>query len=135
MDKYRKMLNGKIHRAVVTHANVDYEGSISVPVELLSAADIKPYQAVNVWNVTTGSRFETYAIEGSPDSGEISVNGAAAHLASPGDLVIIAAFADIHESELAHFTPRVVFVDSNNQIVGMGKEIPGPLLRSKAVNY
>jgi L-aspartate-alpha-decarboxylase len=87
----RKMLRAKIHRATVTQADVDYEGSITIDRRLLDATDLLPNEAVCVWNVTNGNRFETYAVEGPPDSGVICVNGAAAHLVDPGDLVIIAA--------------------------------------------
>src|SRR5207237_3814183 len=88
----RKMMRAKIHRATVTQADIDYEGSITIDRRLLDATDLLPNEAVCVWNVTNGNRFETYAVEGPPDSGVICVNGAAAHLVNPGALVIIAAF-------------------------------------------
>jgi aspartate 1-decarboxylase len=113
---YRKMLKSKIHRACVTHADLTYEGSITVSPELLAAADILPYEAVWVWNVTSGTRFETYAIEGVPGSTDICVNGAAAHLVTPGDIVIIATFAQVTEEECRTLIPTVVFVDENNRI-------------------
>lgn len=130
MKAYRKMLRAKIHRATVTHADVDYEGSISLSPELLEAADLREYEAVHVWNVTRGTRFETYAIAGIRGSTNISVNGAAAHLVEVGDKVIVAAFTDIEEQSCAGFQPKLVFVDENNrQIKGRSREIPGPQLR------
>ena len=88
----RKVLRSKIHRATVTHADLDYEGSVTIPPELLTASNIAEYEAVSVWNVTRGTRFETYAITGLPNSTDVCVNGAAAHLVEPGDTVIIACF-------------------------------------------
>lgn len=122
----RKMLRAKIHRAVVTDANLDYEGSLTIPPELLERVDLREFEAIQVWNVTRGTRFETYAIQGIPGSGRICVNGAAAHLAGPGDIIIIAAFSDVPESMVAEFTPRVLFVDAQNRPVRVGEEIPGP---------
>lgn len=111
---YRKMLKSKIHRACVTEADLDYEGSITIAPELLKAANILAYEAVNVWNVTAGTRFETYAITGAVGSKDICVNGAAAHLVTPGDLVIIASFAHVLEEDCATLVPTVVFVDEHN---------------------
>ena len=122
----RRMLRAKIHRATVTDADLDYEGSLTIPPELMELADIKEYEAVNVWNVTKGSRFETYAITGVRDAGRICVNGAAAHLASPGDLIIIACFVDVPESQVANVRPVVVFVDDKNRAVRSDVEVPGP---------
>lgn len=119
---YRKMLKSKIHRACVTEADLDYEGSITISPELLKAANILPYEAVNVWNVTAGTRFETYAITGEPGSTEICVNGAAAHLVTPGDLVIIATFSQVLEEDCANINPTVVFVDHFNRIKEMRPE-------------
>ena len=113
---YRRMLKSKIHRAKVTHADLNYEGSITIPPLLLEAANILPYEAVNVWNVTAGTRFETYAIEGYPNSSAICVNGAAAHLVTPGDLVIIASFVQLSEKDCRAHQPKVVFVDENNKM-------------------
>ncbi len=127
--KFRKLLGAKIHRATVTQAELHYEGSITIPPHLLEAADIVDYEAVQVWNVTKGTRLETYAISGAQDSKDICVNGAAAHLAKPGDLVIIASFVDIAEDEVPSHVPRLVFVDENNQIKHLGPEIPGPAER------
>lgn len=127
MEGLRKVLRSKIHRATVTQADVDYEGSITIPPGLMEAAGIVEYEAVNVWNVTNGSRFETYAIAGQAGSGDICVNGAAAHLVKPGDLVIIACFEHIPESQVAEHRPRLVFVDSQNRQQPSRKELPGPL--------
>ena len=120
----RKMLRAKIHRATVTQANVDYEGSITIDRRLLDATDLLPNEAVCVWNVTNGNRFETYAVEGPPDSGVICVNGAAAHLVRPGDLVIIAAYCWLDEKEARAHQPKVVFVDEQNRIREKRAEVP-----------
>lgn len=111
----RRLLKSKIHRATVTEANVDYDGSITIDQNLLTAADLVPFEAVHVWNVTRGTRFETYAITAPPGSGVICINGAAAHLASAGELVIIASFIDVPENELAGHEPKLIFVDAENQ--------------------
>lgn len=111
----RKMLKSKIHRATATDADLAYEGSITIDQDLLDAADILPFEAVDVWNVTTGSRFQTYAISGEPGSGTVCINGAAAHLASKGDLVIIASWTELPGKEALEFQPRLVFVDSSNR--------------------
>ena len=122
----RKVLRSKIHRATVTHADLAYEGSISIPPELLAAADILPYEAVQVWNVTNGARFETYAIEGARGAGQICVNGAAAHHARPGDVVIIACFGHLDGEDLYAHKPRLVFVDECNRLRELREERPGP---------
>jgi aspartate 1-decarboxylase len=122
----RKMMRAKIHRATVTQADVDYEGSITIDRTLLDATDLLPNEAVCVWNVTNGNRFETYVVEGERDSGCICVNGAAAHLVSPGDLVIIAAFTWLPEVEARKHEPKVVFVDAHNRIREKRQEVPGP---------
>ena len=128
---YRKMLKSKIHRACVTQADLEYEGSITISPELLKASNILPYEAVNVWNVTAGTRFETYAITGDKGSTDICVNGAAAHLVTPGDIVIIASFTQMLEEECAALVPTVVFVDQFNrlkeirpELVGVKKKMP-----------
>ncbi len=123
---YRKMLGSKIHRATVTQADLQYEGSITISPELLQAANLLPYEAVNIWNVTSGTRLETYAITGQSGSTDICINGAAAHLISPGDIVIIARFVQIEERDIAFFKPIVVFVDEQNRITEIREEIPGP---------
>lgn len=111
----RFMLKSKIHRARVTGVNLDYEGSISLDPQLLHSADILPYEKVHVLNVTNGARFETYAIEGRP--GEVALNGAAARLASPGDIIIILSYTLIPEEQAANFRPRLVYVDSQNRVL------------------
>ncbi len=112
----RTMLKSKIHRATVTESNVEYEGSVTIDRELLQAADILPYEKVEIWNCTNGNRLETYVIEGEPGSGEICVNGAAAHLMKPHDLVIIASFAEVEEERAHRWQARRVFVDHRNRI-------------------
>lgn len=127
---YRKFLRSKIHRATVTQADLDYEGSLTLPPNLMRAADILPHEAVHVWNVTRGTRLETYAIEGDEGSLDICANGAAAHLIRPGDVVIIATFNYLeHKEKPAVVEPRVVFVDAENKMVRVGEEIPGPRRR------
>lgn len=110
------MLKGKIHRATVTMANIEYEGSVSIDADLLEAANILPYEAVDIWDCTNGARLRTYALRAEPGSGEICVNGAAAHLVKPGDVVIIAAFCQLDEAEAKAHEARRVFVDSRNRI-------------------
>ncbi|RUR20541.1 aspartate 1-decarboxylase [Legionella sp. km535] len=122
---YRKMLKSKIHRAYVTQADLDYEGSITISPELLKAANILPYEAVNVWNITAGTRFETYAITGEKGSTDICVNGAAAHLVTPGDLIIIASFTQVLEEDCASMVPTVVFVDQFNRLKEIRPEVVG----------
>lgn len=115
---FRKMLKSKIHRARITQANLNYEGSVTIPIKLLQAANILAYEAVNVWNINAGTRFETYAIiDPNNNSNEICINGAAAHLVSINDLIIIASFIQLEESYCAEFKPKVVFVNYNNQIL------------------
>ncbi len=117
----RVMLKSKIHRATVTDANVDYEGSITIDKQLMAAADILPYEQVHVLDIDNGARFTTYAIEG--ETGEICLNGAAALLAKKGDLVIILTYATVSEEEARNLKPKVVLVDRNNQIRDMKSEI------------
>jgi aspartate 1-decarboxylase len=112
----RMMLKSKIHRARVTDANIDYEGSISIDTKLMKAADIIPYEQVHVLNVNNGARFSTYAIEGKEGSGEICLNGAAARLAVKGDIVIILTYTQVPEEELKNYKPKIVHVDAKNQI-------------------
>ena len=112
---FRKLLKSKIHRATVTRSDLNYEGSIAIDTHLLQTADIQPFEAVHVWNVTNGSRLQTYAIPASAGSGEICLNGAAARLAHAGDLVIIASFSWLDEIEAAQHQPKLVFVDAQNQ--------------------
>jgi aspartate 1-decarboxylase len=122
----RKMMRAKIHRATVTEANVDYEGSITIDRELMDATDLLPNEAVHVWDVTNGNRFETYVVEGPRGSGVICVNGAAAHLVNVDDLVIIAAFSWMEEAEARRHEPKVVFVDEQNRMREKRSEVPGP---------
>ena len=127
---YRKFLRSKIHRATVTQADLDYEGSLTLPPNLMRAADILQHESVHVWNVTQGTRLETYAIEGEEGSRDICANGAAAHLISPGDIIIIATFSFVVDaSALEHAQPRVVFVDAENKMLRVGCEVPGPRRR------
>jgi aspartate 1-decarboxylase len=126
----RVMFKSKIHRATVTQADLDYEGSVTIDANLLEAADILPNEQVHVWNVTRGTRLETYAMRGEAGSGVICINGAAAHLMKPGDLVIIATFADFDEAEARSHRPKVVLVDPANRIKASVDEIPGPKRRT-----
>jgi aspartate 1-decarboxylase len=119
----RTMCKGKIHRATITQADLNYIGSITIDQKLLEAADIYPYEKVQVVNINTGSRLETYAIAGARDSGVICLNGAAARLNAPGDLVIIISYADYNEAEIRSLVPHIVFVNENNQITEK-KEVP-----------
>lgn len=113
----RTMLKSKIHRARVTDGNIDYEGSITIDKKLMEAADILPFEQVQVLNVNNGARFSTYAIEGRENSGEICLNGAAARLVAKGDIVIILTYADMDDEEARHYQPRLVYVDEKNRIV------------------
>lgn len=122
---HRRMLKGKIHRATVTGADVEYEGSVTLDATLMAAADILPYEAVSIWDVTNGARFDTYAIPGRPDSGVVCINGAAARLVSVGDLVIIASFAEMDDAEARIHRPLNVFVDERNRIMETREERPG----------
>ena len=112
----RVMLKSKIHRARVTHANIEYEGSISIDKNLMETADILPYEQVHVLNIDNGARFETYAIEAEAGSGEIGIQGAAARLASAGDKVIILTYRQVEEAELQNHHPTRVYVDEKNVI-------------------
>lgn len=125
------VFKSKIHRATVTHADVAYEGSVTVDLDLLEAAEILPYEAVHIWNVTRGTRLMTYALEGPRGSGAVCVNGAAAHLNQPGDLVILATFADMTPEEARRHKPKVVRVDARNRVLDSNvEERPGPVLNS-----
>jgi aspartate 1-decarboxylase len=118
------MMIGKIHRATVTQADLHYVGSITVDNDLLLAADLYPGQKVDIVDVTNGSRLTTYVIPGEPGSGQICINGAAAHLVDPGDLIIIIAYGMMSDAEARHYLPHVVFVDHENKIVENSNE-PG----------
>ncbi|HSD22002.1 MAG TPA: aspartate 1-decarboxylase, partial [Anaeromyxobacter sp.] len=123
----------KIHRATITHADLEYEGSVSIDQDLLDAAGILEYEAVHVWNITRGTRLQTYAINGERGSGIICINGAAAHLNRPGDLVILATFAEVEEVEARAWKPTVVLVDRDNKIVQKdATEVAGPARRVSA---
>lgn len=126
----RTFFKSKIHRATVTHADLEYEGSVTIDEDLMDAAGIWDYEAVHIWNITRGTRLQTYAIKGQRGSGVICINGAAAHLNKPGDMVILATFAELEESEARAHEPAVVLVDRQNRIVAKGAvEVAGPVRR------
>ena len=112
----RNMFKSKIHRAVVTDADLEYEGSVTLDTNLLEAADILPFEAVHIWNVTRGTRLQTYALEGPRGSGVCCINGAAAHLMKKGDRVIIATFTELTDEQAKVHRPTVVLVNDQNQI-------------------
>ncbi len=123
----RTFFKSKIHRATVTHADLDYEGSVTIDEDLMDAAGIWNFESVHIWNITRGTRLQTYAIKGARGSGVICINGAAAHLNKPGDLVILSTFAELEESEARAHEPAVVLVDRSNKIVSKGTvEVAGP---------
>ena len=112
----RIMLKSKIHRARVTWLNIDYEGSITIDKKLIEEAEILPYEQVQVLNINNGARFTTYAIEGERGSGEIGINGAAARLATKGDIVIILSYCHVDDDEAYNLVPKLVYVDAQNTI-------------------
>ena len=112
----RFMLKSKIHRATVTDADLHYEGSISIDEQLMEAADLLPYEKVDIYNISNGERFSTYVIPGPKDSGTICLNGAAARKVSRGDLIIIASYVMIDDTDAASWTPKKVLVDQKNRI-------------------
>lgn len=118
----RTLLKSKIHRATVTDANLLYQGSVSIDPGLMEAADLVHFERVEIYNCTNGERFATYAIPGTPGQGEIVINGAAAHKARPGDVVILASYADYEEAECRSHKPSLVFVDARNRIVAQSHE-------------
>ncbi len=120
----RTMLQAKLHRARVTQAELHYEGSCAIDENFLDASGIREYQQIDIYNVTNGERFSTYAIRAERGSRTISVNGAAAHKAGPGDIVIIAAYASYSELELQKYQPALVYFDENNDIIGQREHIP-----------
>ncbi|MCB2177211.1 MAG: aspartate 1-decarboxylase [Actinomycetales bacterium] len=131
------MMTGKIHRARITEADLDYVGSITVDADLLAAADILPGEQVDVVDVTNGARLTTYAIPGEPGSGVMGINGAAAHLVEPGDLVIVIAYGTLTDAAARTYTPSVVHVDAENRIAHVGAD-PGearPGLGTSAVAF
>jgi aspartate 1-decarboxylase len=126
-----RLFKSKIHRATVTHADLDYEGSVTIDRDLMDRAHILPFEEVHIWNVTRGTRLSTYALEGPRGSGAVCINGAAAHLNQPGDLVILATFAEMTPEEARVHVPVVVRVDASNAPVDDdAPEQPGPILRS-----
>lgn len=126
----RTLLKSKIHRATVTDADLNYEGSISIDMVLMKAANLVPNELVHVWDVTNGNRFETYVIEG--DDGVICVNGAAARLVQKGDLLIITSFAQVEEAKVRQFQPSIVMVDEENRSRAAGKKEKPKSAKSRA---
>ncbi len=120
----RTMLQAKLHRVRVTQSELHYEGSCAIDDDLLDASGIREYQQIDIYNVTNGERFTTYAIRAQRGSRTISVNGAAAHKANPGDILIIAAYSGYSELELHEFHPRLVYVDEHNRIIAQRDQIP-----------
>ncbi|MFJ9929435.1 L-aspartate 1-decarboxylase [Streptomyces misionensis] len=123
----RTLFKSKIHRATVTQADLHYVGSVTIDAELLDAADLLPGELVHIVDITNGARLETYVIEGERGSGVIGINGAAAHLVHPGDLVIIISYAQVTDAEAREFKPRVVHVDGDNRIVALGADASEPV--------
>jgi aspartate 1-decarboxylase len=123
----RTLLKSKIHRATVTQADLHYVGSVTIDADLLDAADLLPGELVHIVDVTNGSRLETYVIEGERGSGVVGINGAAAHLVHPGDLVIIISYAQVTDAEARALKPRVVHVDAGNRIVELGADPSAPV--------
>ena len=124
VNMQRTMLQAKLHRVRVTQSELHYEGSCAIDDDLLEASGIREYQAIDIYNVTNGERFSTYAIRAERGSRTISVNGAAAHKAEVGDILIIAAFSIYSELELQKYHPVLVYVDENNGIIGKRDQIP-----------
>lgn len=118
------VLKCKLHRACVTHSELDYEGSCAIDRELLEKSGILPYEQIQIYNIANGERFTTYAIEAEAGSRIISINGAAAHKASPGDRVIICAYAGLSEAELATYKPTLVYCNEHNHVTHTGEKIP-----------
>ncbi|HAA02587.1 MAG TPA: aspartate 1-decarboxylase [Syntrophobacteraceae bacterium] len=115
----RTLLKGKIHRARVTDANLEYEGSLTIDQDLMDAADILEYEQIKIYNISNGARFDTYAISGPRGSGAICLNGAAARMGARGDLIIIVTYANYEAEEISRHQPRIVLVDRNNQAVNV----------------
>lgn len=118
------MLKAKLHQARVTLSELEYEGSCAIDGKLLDAAGIREYEQIQIYNLANGNRFTTYAIRGEEGSGMISVNGAAAHMANPGDRVIICSYVQLEQKEAANFKPTLVYLDENNQITRTGDQVP-----------
>ena len=123
----RIMMKSKIHRATVTQADLDYVGSVTLDAALMEAADLLEGEQVAIVDITNGARIETYVIPGEPGSGVIGINGAAAHLVHPGDLVIIMSYAVLSDAEARALEPRVVHVDAQNRIVKLGNDAAEPV--------
>ncbi len=121
---YKTMLQAKLHRAHVTHSELEYEGSCAIDGKLLDTAGIREYQQIEIYNISNGERFTTYAIRAQDDSGIISINGAAAHKADPGNVIIIAAYVQLDQRELATYKPTLVYLDENNKICHTRNTIP-----------
>lgn len=121
---YRTLLKSKLHRVTTTHADLYYEGSCAIDEDLLAAADIREYEQIDIWNVNNGERFTTYAIRAQRGSGIISVNGSAARRAAPGDILIIASFAQYDDAAPAAYQPALIYVDARNQIIEKRHAIP-----------
>ncbi len=121
---FRTLLKSKIHRVAVTQCELHYEGSCAIDEDLLDAANITENEQIHIWNINNGERFITYAIKGQRGSGMISVNGSAARRASEGDLIIIAAFAQVHEDQVGGHTPQLVFVDERNRQTELRHAVP-----------
>ena len=118
------MLKAKLHRVKVTHAELDYEGSCAIDTNLLNASGIREFEQIHIYNITNGQRFVTYAINAEAGSGIISINGAAAHLADPDDLVIICAYSQLQENEAVLHRPALIYVDADNRITHTAGTIP-----------
>lgn len=112
----RTMLKSKIHRATVTQADLEYEGSVTIDRDLMDTADLIDYERVEIYDITSGSRLATYVIPGEPGSGVIGINGAAAHLVKPGDKVIVASYVQLEADEARGYEPRLCFVDAQNRL-------------------
>lgn len=118
------MLKAKLHRVTVTHAELEYEGSCAIDGKLLDTSGIREYEQIEIYNITNGERFTTYAIRAEDNSGIISVNGAAAHKANPGDTIIICAYVGLNQQELLSYKPKLVYVDEKNTITHTRNTIP-----------
>ena len=124
LPMFRTMLKSKIHRATVTHCELNYEGSCAIDQDLLDAANIAENEQVHIWNINNGERFVTYAIKGERGSGMISVNGSAARRAAVGDLVIIATFVHVQNDKINEQEPQLVFVGSQNKLIELRHHVP-----------
>jgi len=120
------MFHSKIHRATVTQADLHYEGSVTIDQNLLDAADILEHEFIHIWNITRGTRLQTYVLSGERGRGDICINGAAAHLMEPGDMVILATFCELEDEEARNHRPIVIRVDENNRMVSDEPEVAGP---------